>query len=582
MERMLKKIFSMALLASASIVVADNSCCTSCNNDCCEVSPYIYNRSVSENAARELAGWTGHVNLADMDRHYGSFSITPEYTRSFSPGKIANRLFNCDLTNCCGINIVGSTATPVANAKTDWLADYFYLQKDYKGGFSVKPVMQNALVDLNLYWGMDEWANGLFFRIHAPITWTKWDLGMCANSNITGTQSGIIPALVNTNTLDSFVDFSCNGVKPDAVAAIEAAPALEFTQLYYSRLCPCSHTKTALSDIQADFGWNFLNDDDYHLGLFIRAAAPTGTRPHGQYLFEPMVGNGKAWELGGGLTSHAILWRSEEKEDKHFGFYVDANITHLFNAKQCRFFDLCKNGAWSRYNLAFKRATVSGVDTITFSPVANLTAHEVKVSVGVQADVAAMFNYTNGNYGFDLGYDFWGRSCEKFNCKSCDNCCTTACTTGACSTSCNNSCNSCSICECPTFYSELDGKTWSLAGAAAGSSYSNANIHAMGAADAERVFLSQSDVNLEGARTKGLSNKIFTHFSYNWYDREDWIPYLGIGGEVEFGGGKSCSNDNKCCTTTTPSTTSCNSCCSGCNNTAISQWGLWIKTGVSF
>jgi hypothetical protein len=186
MERMLKKIFSMALLVS-SAALADNNCCMPCcPSTCCDVTPYIYNRSVSENAARELAGWTGHVNLADMDRHYGSFSVTPEYTRSFYPNKIANNLFNCDLvcnpcgttattttnnngccnTCCnpcgCGIKISGSDVTGRA-VGTDWLADYFYLQQDYKGAFTVKPVMQNALVDLNLYWGMDEWANGLFW-----------------------------------------------------------------------------------------------------------------------------------------------------------------------------------------------------------------------------------------------------------------------------------------------------------------------------------------------------------------------------------------------------------------------------------
>jgi hypothetical protein len=353
-----------------------------------------------------------------------------------------------------------------------------------------------------------------------------------------------------------------------------------------------------LSDIQADFGWNFLNDEDYHLGLFVRAVAPTGNRPHGQYLFEPMIGNGHAWELGGGLTSHAILWRSEEKADQHFGLYVDANVTHLFNAKQCRFFDLCGK-PWSRYNLAFKTYTTGGTNFVEFAPVADLTAHEVKVSIGVQADIAAMFNYTSGNYGFDIGYNFWGRSCEKFDCKPCCTPCTTTNTT----TNCNNNCNSCSICECPTFYNELCDKTWSLAGPASRlyttetqerltvlhypESYSNATIHGFGATpDAERKYLSTTDVDLNSAQTKGISNKIFTHFAYNWYDQEDWIPYIGIGAEVEFGSNKSCCNPCTTTPTTQTTTTNCNACCKndccGCINTAISQWGVWLKGGVSF
>jgi hypothetical protein len=46
------------------------------------------------------------------------------------------------------------------------------------------------------------------------------------------------------------------------------------------------------------------------------------------------------------------------------------------------------------------------------------------------------------------------------------------------------------------------------------------------------VFLSASDVLLQG--TKSLSHKVFTNLSYTW-DRDNWIPYLGIGGSAEFG-----------------------------------------------
>src|SRR5439155_10827916 len=34
---------------------------------------------------------------------------------------------------------------------------------------------------------------------------------------------------------------------------------------------------------------------------------------------------------------------------------------------------------------------------------------------GVQADVAAMFNFTANGFSWDLGYNFWGRSKEKIH-----------------------------------------------------------------------------------------------------------------------------------------------------------------------
>ena len=56
-----------------------------------------------------------------------------------------------------------------------------------------------------------------------------------------------------------------------------------------------------------------------------------------------------------------------------------------------------------------------------FTPVANLTTIPVDVSYAVQGEVILKFAYTHCNFQWDLGYDFWGRSCAKI-CKRCDCC----------------------------------------------------------------------------------------------------------------------------------------------------------------
>jgi hypothetical protein len=106
------------------------------------------------------------------------------------------------------------------------------------------------------------------------------------------------------------------------------------------------------------------------------------------------------------------------------------------------------------------------------------------------------------------------------------------------------------------------------------------------------VILTLDDVDFSAARTKGLSQKVFTHVSYSWLDNEDWTPYLGVGAEVEFAmKDNSCEtslcNRNPCSSTCTagsctPSTTCYNCNESDCRRCALSQWGVWIKGGVSF
>jgi len=624
-------------------------------------------RSQSVNAAREMVGWQDMINLWDMDCIYGSFNITPEYTQSFRSSRIAQCLFGNDIQcqDDCGSSILIQGSQISGRDPKAWLADYFGLPTNYNGTVSFRPRIRNFLVDLNFYLGLDELACGLYFRVHAPVVWTNWNLRVSENStkgNFDHPVGYFAPGVVtNANLLGSALDFFSgksvptlpNGVIFDALSCSK-----------WSTECGCEdNTKTRLSDIEFAFGWNFWRTEDYLLGVQIRASAPTGNKQNGCFLFEPVVGSGGHWKLGGALHFQGIFWRSCDN-DSTFGFYLDANVQHMFEACQKRCFDLCLtctpttcNSDNSRYMLAQRlqalpttgnRLTTTSNQGLVFAnefaPVANLTTFNVDVKIAVEGDVAAKFAYTNCNFDWDLGYNFWGRSCEKFCPKS-------TCLTNA-----------------------LDGKSWALKGdaqvygfdattssaVALAATESKADIHsgtnnfavvstnallssqirknlhidspvpARNALTTDPVdtnavagvvqltsnplvALTQANVNFGG--TRGISHKLFTHLNYEWRDNEDWTPYVGLGGEVEFGGGcgndcddcnnncnsncNPCSTNKNCnpCNTSTTSTTSttnnnccnnnndCNDCCDvngSCKRCALNQWGIWLKGGVSF
>jgi hypothetical protein len=313
------------------------------------------------------------------------------------------------------------------------------------------------------------------------------------------------------------------------------------------------------------------------------------------------------------------------------GLYIDGNFTHLFSTQQRRTFDL-KNKPNSRYMLA-QQIGSSGLTpqlntsfpNVEFqsllSPVANLTTMDVSVSIALQADIVCMFNFTSGPYTLDFGYDFWATTCE---------------------------CIKKSGCPSPL----EDGTTWALKGDASvvgfqqnaspftpvrlAATESNATIHAgtnfaaQGTTDATAiiagranpnidspapaasntpanlginqasvsptnphtrsstspVYLSVSDVDFTGIR--GLSNKVFTHFSYSWISRSNWTPYLGFGGEAEFGLSSKGGSCGSVCRTSSSSvchassSSGCTPGCNSCERCSLSQWGVWIKGGVDF
>ena len=312
------------------------------------------------------------------------------------------------------------------------------------------------------------------------------------------------------------------------------------------------------------------------------------------------------------------------------GFILMRPSLHLFDAQQTRVLDLCNQGTDSRYMLAYKLAPqtnglAGSPDTTTpvftssefqfdavFSPVANLTQQKVNVKAAVQGDIAVMLAYKKCNWNFDIGYDFWARSHEQIRLSGC----------------------------CPAAQM-LDGKTWALKGdaqvygfngttgvALAGTEssatiYNGTNIFGPTSSDLvppnsiaitnpnvdnnqfayqgttplvsvpsgatstqtntsiQPVALSLSDLNLKG--TKGLSNKIFVHLNYTGEQHQRWQLFFGLGGSAEFGNNPCGPNLDRTAPTFNPPCGQGNECSTNCfRDCAITQWGAWIKTGVSF
>jgi hypothetical protein len=634
MNQLFKKIFSITALLSFVAAEANN------------VTPTLVYRSQGFHGYRQRdVGVVNQINLYDMESWYGTLDMAIGYMRSFRNDRIACCLFGDDLIcdDCCDntIKVQGSAVT--TRDPKAWLADYLYLNCQYDGSFCIRPLIQNVIVDLDFYIGLSEWVNGMYFRIYGPINWTKWQTRFCPTDPDTVLTTSCSAGYFTPSGTEVLLSSICDYFAGNAPASVDN---ITFQGLRYAKMPSCDETRTGFADLRAELGWNFLQDEDYHLGVGIHVAAPTGSKRRAEFVMDPVVGNGNHWELGGTVHGHYVFWRSDD-EEKHFGFYVDAVLTHLFKAKEQRTFDL--NGKDnSRYMLATKFTktvtnnlagrTTAGIATAgstlatsqfgnVYAPVANLTTTDVKVSIGVQADITAMFNFTSRGFSWDIGYNFWGRSCEDIDCPNeCDPCnpdnifltanantwalkgdarmfgfagatdgAFVADTPQALSAT-QNSATIHSGTNATTVDATLtsvtlqnggvDNSLFAIAGDAAGNDARL--IHtplAQGGVNANEeqiktsiqpIFIKSTDVALQ--ETKGISNTVFTHFSYTW-DRDNWIPYLGIGGAAEFGSNHD-KCDTDCCNGTT--TTSCSTTCDDCLKCSLSQWSVWIKGGVSF
>lgn len=539
---------------------------------------YYRLRSQGCDAARDLVGWQPLINKKSDD-WYGALSITPAYQRSFDADYIAKQIFGAPTMTFSG--------SRVANRKsTDILADYFGLPTDFQSLVCFDPQIKNMIFDLQAYIGLDNVLHGLYMRFNIPIVHSSWDLGFKEFVRAPGINFDPAGYMSASNIPRADLQQGVN-LSGDATVGDMIYP-LKFGKIFGRELT------NAIAELRAVLGWN-ATGDDYHAGANLRINAPTGNRPRGEFLFESIVGNGKHWELGAGLTTHYSFWKSE-CGGHMVSMYCDANFTHLFATSQMRSFDLRNNGQGSRYMLIEDMGNQStdlligaGGPAAPYQYTSDLfilinkTSLPVKVSVALQADIAFKLSYNRRGMEIDLGYGFYGRTKETFHHRA------------------KFLSNRFALKGDAQIYGfqRTDNAAVALdvsqhnatihAGQGLGNkNYSNDNIDSptpaaspagllnpLTASDAAAlgitlpatantsnppVLLVDSDLACCAPELpRAITNKLFFHVGNIW--REEaccWKPFFGIGGETEWAGGNPCKNS------------------------ACSQWSVWAKGGIGF
>ena len=539
MNRILKGMLCISLLLSTASLFAADCCSTDCSDSCdsCETSgkSFFHGRSQGSDTARELVGWEQHINRPDMDEFYGSFKITPMFQQTFHGCDIGKYLFFNDKNKMTFGQPVATGANAIVdvNAWNFGVAGAVDGATGFKSEVTINPRVQNFILDLGLFLGLDEWVEGLYFQVNMPLTYSKWDIRLSEKVETEATEW--VAATVN---------------KANAVVATGATTikeALKGQTLFgdmqtaweYGKVNACGDNKFRPADIEVILGYNFINKDKGFLGLNLRFMAPTGNDVTSKYLFEPMVGDDH-WKFGAGLKGKAVLW--DKEEDKELSAFLDGYVVHMFETCQKRSFDFKHdvNGKGSRY-LLLKEFTDDAYQEKLVNAI-NITTLNSDVKIDVEGEASLMLYYKDGGFSSNLGYNIWGRTKEKVCIKE-D---ITANKYGffgvapAAAPSATAGEIDFTIGDAVATDIKIDG-TWT-----------EAKVVAAGAADS---YIGNANLeNASAAAPSAISHKVFLNIQYNWWDN-DYCPFIGIGGDVEF---------------------------SGDHNHAFEQWGVWLTGGFCY
>jgi hypothetical protein len=263
-------------------------------------------------------------------------------------------------------------------------------------------------------------------------------------------------------------------------------------------------TKSGVGDVEIGLGYVFINNEYNFWTLDLRAIFPTGNRPTGKFLFEPIIGNGHQFEIGAGTLASLELWNN--KCDKSLSFFINGSLYYAFAGNQKRTFDLTKNGVGSRY-LLFKRFNPDGTYAGEIVRGPNILTLACESSNAIHGDFTLMLDFDAINWTLNIGYNIWGRSHDQVKVKE-----------------------------------SIPANTYGIAGLSG--TAANANTTASGTTlsgenatmlDPAPVFIGNKDLNVESAEHPGaVSHSLFAFGAYTWGCRLE--PFVGLGFQLEFSG----------------------------------------------
>jgi hypothetical protein len=266
-------------------------------------------------------------------------------------------------------------------------------------------------------------GRGFFFEMSFPIekVKTSMHLGETVIDNGDGPiQSAVLqpigtptPAEVTQSPVQSAVGLNGQPTAPvGSVCAAFQQPAWAYGRIENGG----SHnSKSGVGDIDLLIGYDIINTDTCFLASHLGVLAPTGNRPNGILMFEPIVGYNKHTTLRMGNQFSIECWTHKTKERSLTFAFQSEFFFHLDNT-QTRSFDVLYK-PWSRYMQVYTspeqalEAYLTG-NKYLHTPGINVFTQDVKVNAGTSRTYQSAFIYNNEGFQGEFGYSFCTRPAE--------------------------------------------------------------------------------------------------------------------------------------------------------------------------
>jgi len=378
---------------------------------------------------------------------------------------------------------------------------------------------------------------GLFLKANLPVVNVNNDMRLRVCNSVPQT---VDDANVDTTTFSIQNFFAGNvnvsDISPDTASNLQGP-------LTKAKICG-KRSATGVADIDVALGYKVWDSEKSHVYLNLGVTIPTGRKPSGDYVFEPVYGNGSHVGFGVGLDAGVEFWHSEKGSSARLLFA--ANYRYLFEGHEKR--TLGVNACAFPWDvktpdglatlitpvppklLQYYLVAADQQQNAPLIPAANILTQSVNVTPGSQFDGMIDLNF-KGSCGFigDLGYELFWKERERVRVRN-----------SGCQVACDGTSTAVKYgfahpaYDTTTIFNETGGTVAQL--------------------PIDGKFINDNLSTSAAETPSALTNKIFAGLGYGFEISEEYPTSVGVGGSYEFAS----------------------------TNAAIEAWSVWLKAGISF
>ncbi len=384
MNKMLKSLLVAALTLSAAHLAADGS----------TNKTFLMPRAQGVNLPMHATSFYDLVHRKAHDKFGANFELTGFWQQSAN-GKEQGKYFLADGKSTIDVSRAAANSVALDGSSVDlgYLihTDNQVAEAPGSTTLSLDPHQEVYGVRLDYHQDLHKLVKGLYLSANLPVVSVSNNPRLSVVSSVDGVA----------DTVRKY--FAGNGADD---RASNAQAALSKGKIAGKR------SESGVADIDFVLGYKFLHNAKYHAAVGMGVTIPTGNEAKGDWLFEPMVGNGKHWGLGGDLCAGARVWENEESSVKvnlamKYRYLFESNerrVLGLFGSDQVR------NSNLAQYALLGKQSAAINVALV---PAANVLAMNCDVTPGSQLDADLGLSYHRGGFSLDLGYNMYFKEAES-------------------------------------------------------------------------------------------------------------------------------------------------------------------------